>query len=111
MSPESLSFQATLEEYDWIGYSYRDALPQKVYVTNVGGAPLDISAVKIVKSAGGLAKEANGFVEGSSEAGLKRQLSETCAGATLAPGADCYVTVMYGNPGGVPESDRRARDR
>ncbi len=107
LSPESLSFHETLEEYDWLGYSYTEAEPQKVFVTNVGGAPLSISAVKFVNSAGAFAKEPNGAVqvgEGSGAKGLSEHLNETCAGATLAPGAKCYVTVMYGNAGVYPKA-------
>ena len=107
VSPESLSFHETLEEYDWLGYSYSEAEPQKVFVTNVGGAPLSISAVKVVNSAGGFAKEPDDAVEvgeGSGAKGLSEHLNETCAGATLAPGGKCYVTVVYGNAGVYPKA-------
>ena len=107
VSPESLSFHETLEEYDWLGYSYTEAEPQKVFVTNVGGAPLKISAVNVVNSAGAFAKEPDDAVqvgEGSGAKGLSEHLNETCAGATLAPGAKCYVTVMYGNAGVYPKA-------
>ncbi len=107
VSPESLSFHETLEEYDWLGYSYSEAEPQKVFVTNVGGAPLSISAVKVVNSAGAFAKEPDDAVEvgeGSGAKGLSEHLNETCAGATLAPGGKCYVTVVYGNAGVYPKA-------
>ena len=105
--PGSLSFHETLEEYDWLGYSYTEAEPQKVFVTNVGGAPLKISAVNVVNAAGAFAKEPDDAIEvgeGSGAKGLSEHLNETCAGATLAPGAKCYVTVMYGNAGVYPKA-------
>ena len=97
--------QVTIDPYvDALNGDALDGNPETISVTNVGAAPLTISAVKLTTSGGwwitsGCAQSlgSDGYFTGSCEGITFPAPANTCTGATLAPGVKCYVRVAAGD--------------
>jgi uncharacterized delta-60 repeat protein len=102
--------QVTLNPYvNGLNSDALDGNPETVSVTNVGAAPLTISAVKLTTSGGwwitsGCAQSlgSDGYFTGSCQGITFPAPANTCTGATLAPGVKCYVRVAAGDGGKYP---------
>jgi hypothetical protein len=106
VSPGSLSFKVQVNEFN---QSSVDSNPQTVTVTNTGTAPLSISAVKIVNSAGGFVISnqcVSILVNGSFTAPCATPTVplDTCNGATLAVGGSCSASVEYEDAAQFPSA-------
>ncbi len=97
LSPSTLTFSVNINQFDAL---YIDSGAQLVHVTNTGTAPLSISSVQIVNSGGafGISGTCAAILGNNDQyTGICAHYSsaDTCQGATIAPGDDCYVAIQY----------------